>query len=237
MGVTYFPAVITAIEDETPGVRRFFFQPEQAMMFSPGQFVMLNLPINDKFTNRSYSIASEPTDDGIFELCIVLKEDGKGTPHIWENFKVGDKVDTAGPFGKFVLQEPILTDICMIATGTGVAPLRSMVRHIIAKNLNHQDIHLVFGNRFQKDILYKTEFEKLAQEHSWFHFHPVLSREKAENWSGHIGYVHEVYETLFPYPSDTTFYICGWSNMVREARDRLKAVGYGKPQVKYELYD
>lgn len=236
MAIKYFQSEIIAIVDESPIVKRFFFRPETPLKFTPGQFVMLNLPIEDKYTNRSYSIASEPLDDGTFELVIVLKEDGKGTPYMWANFKVGTQVPVAGPLGKYVLHEPILDPLCLIGTGTGIAPLRSMIRHIIRRNIPHGDIHLVFGNRKEEDILYRSEFEQLAAENDWFHFYPVLSRSSME-WTGRKGYVHGVYQELFQFPDPVTFYICGWSNMVREARDFLKNNGYEKARVKYELYD
>ncbi|MBL0339451.1 MAG: hypothetical protein IPP71_00110 [Bacteroidetes bacterium] len=69
-------------------VKRFFIQMPETMNFSfkAGQFIMLDLPIQSKYTNRSYSIASAPSSDNIFELCIVLKPTGLGTPYKWENF-------------------------------------------------------------------------------------------------------------------------------------------------------
>jgi ferredoxin-NADP reductase len=239
MAYQFYDAEVIKIEDETHAVKRFYFKmPEESnFSFKAGQFVMLDLPLDSKFTNRSYSIASAPSDDRIFELCIVLKEDGLGTPWLWKNVSVGTKLKCTTALGKFILPENIDCDLCFIATGTGIAPLRSMIDDIYNRNLPHQNIYLIFGNRWVKDILYNSEFVALASKHPEFKFIPVLSRETAETWNGTIGYVHQVYQDLFADNRKAYFYLCGWSNMVKEARDALKAKGYTKNELKFELYD
>jgi ferredoxin-NADP reductase len=238
MKIAYTPATIVDIIDETPVVKRFFFKmpgPDK-FHFKPGQFVMLDLPIESKVTNRSYSIASAPGDDNIFELIIVLNPDGKGTPYMWEHYQVGTEVPVAGPLGKFVLPDVIEQDICFIATGTGIAPLRSMLHNIVNRNLAHKDIYMIFGNRTPDDILYKAEMEEYSHRYPFFKFIPVLSRA-TDTWQGERGYVHPLYEKLFADKRPATFYLCGWKNMIMEARERLTAMGYEKSQIKFELYD
>jgi ferredoxin-NADP reductase len=234
----YRQAIIIDIVDESPAVKRFYFKfPETEQLdFKPGQFVMIDLPIDSKITNRSYSIASAPGNDNIFELIIVLNPTGIGTPHMWENFQIGDAVPVAGPLGKFTLPEQINNDLCLIATGTGVAPLRSMLHHIINQNIPHKNIYLVFGCRTTQDILYKLEMQELSSKYPYFNFIPVLSRPN-EDWTGAHGYVHHVYEQIFADKRPATFYLCGWKNMIMEARERLTAMGYDKSQIKFELYD
>lgn len=235
----YYETEIVNIIEETPVTRRFFFKVPhlQKFDFKPGQFVMLDLPIESKIHNRSYSIASAPEDGNIFELIIVLNPDGLGTPYMWDNYKLGTKVPVAGPIGKFVLPESIQNDLCFICTGTGIAPLRSMTAHLLKNELPHQNIYMIFGSRKQQDLLYKEEMEILQQEHPKFTFIPVLSRETPETWSGKHGYVHSVYEELFADKREAHFYICGWKAMIMEARDRLINMGYTKDRIKYELYD
>jgi len=234
----YRQAIIIDIVDESPAVKRFYFKfPETEQFdFKPGQFVMIDLPIDSKITNRSYSIASAPGNDNVFELIIVLNPTGIGTPHMWENFQIGDAVPVAGPLGKFTLPEQINNDLCLIATGTGIAPLRSMLHHIINQNIPHKNIYLIFGCRTTQDILYKLEMEELTSEYPYFSFIPVLSRPN-EDWTGAHGYVHHVYEQIFADKRPATFYLCGWKNMIMEARERLTAMGYDKSQIKFELYD
>src|SRR5688572_24819012 len=117
MKIEYHDTEVIDIIDETPVVKRYFFKfPDHIeFRFKAGQFVMLDLPIDAKFTNRSYSIASAPTEDNIFELCIVLKPDGKGTPYLFENVHAGSKVKCTLPLGKFFLPAELDTDLCFIA--------------------------------------------------------------------------------------------------------------------------
>src|SRR5690606_13334007 len=161
--------------------------------FKAGQFVMVDLPIDSKFTNRSYSIASAPSNDNIFELCIVLNPKGLGTPYMWENYKVGTTVKLPPVLGKFQLQEPIETDLCYICTGRGIAPLRSQVVDILKRGITHKNLYMVFGNRWTKDILYREEMEQLERDYPEFKFIPVLSRD-SEGWTGRKVYVHAIYE-------------------------------------------
>ncbi len=239
MSYQFHDAEVIKIEDETSTVKRFYFKMlgEMKFEFKAGQFVMLDLPVDSKFTNRSYSIASAPGNDNVFELCIVINEDGLGTPWIWRNVTVGTKLRCTTALGKFILPETIDVDLCFIGTGTGVAPLRSMILEIFNKNIPHKNIYLIFGNRWIKDILYRSDFDSLQSLHPEFKFIPALSRETPETWNGVIGYVHQVYEEIFADNRNAYFYLCGWSNMVKEARDVLKARGYTKNQVKFELYD
>jgi len=104
MSYTFHEATIVKIVQETDIVKRFFIQMPDTLnfTFTAGQFIMINLPIASKYTNRSYSIASAPSDDNIFELCIVLKPTGLGTPYTWENFEVGTKVQASLALGKFI---------------------------------------------------------------------------------------------------------------------------------------
>jgi ferredoxin-NADP reductase len=237
MKQNFYEAKIIRIVDESAAVRRFFFEVPHLNKFDfkPGQFVMVKLPIESKIPYRSYSIASPPADDNTLELAIVLNPDGLGTPYMWQNFDVGSLVEMAGPIGKFGLPDVIDRDICLIATGTGIAPLRSMLLHLINRKIPHKNIYMIFGNRYESDILYRAELEALQEQCPTFKFIPVLSR--ANNWQGRHGYVHAVYEELFADKRDAYFYLCGWSAMLKEARIRLMQLGYEKQFIKFELYD
>ncbi|MBL0310770.1 MAG: oxidoreductase [Bacteroidetes bacterium] len=235
----YHDTEIIEIVEETPTTKRFYFKVPhlEDFFFKPGQFVLLDLPIISKVSHRSYSIASAPGGDNVFELLIVLNPTGLGTPHMWDHYKVGVKVPYAGPLGKFVLHPEIEDDLCLICTGTGIAPFRSMIQHIMTKGIPHKNIYLIFGSRYQADILYKTEMAEYEAKYPEFKFIPVLSRETPETWNGKLGYVHQVYEEIFADKRPAHFYICGWKAMVKEARDRLTAMGYTRDRIKFELYD
>lgn len=226
------------IIDESDTVKRYFIKVSDKIPFSftAGQFVMLDLPVGDKEIDRSYSIASPPTDNNTFELIVVLKPGGTGTNYLFNHVTIGTELKTTKALGKFKLPENIDSDICFVCTGTGIAPLRSMLHDLFNKNIPHKNLFLIFGNRWIKDILYKKEMEELAQKHSEFRFIPVLSRDNP-GWTGYKGYVHSVYETMFAHKPRMYFYICGWHQMLSEARNRIAAMGYDKSKIKFELYD
>jgi CDP-4-dehydro-6-deoxyglucose reductase len=239
MKQTFFETEIVKIIDETVTTRRYFFRvvSKDSFEYSSGQFVMLQLDINSKIPYRSYSIASTPDGSNLFELIIVLNPPGAGTPFIWDNYKVGSKVMCAGPLGKFVLPKQIQSDLCFICTGTGIAPLRSMLWHIINNKIPHHRIYFVFGARTKADLLYFDEMVELTEQHKSVSFIPVLSRETPETWNGKIGYVHQVYEEIFSNKRPAEFFICGWSAMLKEARERLALMGYQKEHIHFERYD
>lgn len=227
--------------DETPRVRRFFFEVPELEQFSfiPGQFVTLDLPISDRPSKRlrSYTIASTPDNSNRFELVIVLLEPGSGSHYLFENSNPGHELKFRGPLGHFVLPEVIERDICFICTGTGIAPFRSQLHYLHQQKIAVKQIHLVFGSRFKSDLLYYEELLQLEKEFPEFHLHITLSRETPENWSGPIGYVHAIYEEICDHgKKDMDFYLCGWRMMIDEAKIRIKDMGYPAERIKLEIY-
>ena len=241
MAYQFYPSKVVAIIDETPVVKRFFFQVPhvEKFEFHAGQFVMLDLPIPSKITTRAYSIACAPPEDNIIELIIVLKEDGLGTPYLFNEVGVGSEVLISAPIGKFVRPRPesFSNDVCFICTGTGIAPFRSMIHDIKKHNVEYANMHLIFGARKPDDILYHKEMIILEEEMKNFKFIPVLSRAAEYSWQGKNGYVHDIYLDLYKEKQPAIFYICGWKNMIMEAKKNLLELGYSKDQIRFELYD
>ncbi|MFM7079664.1 MAG: ferredoxin--NADP reductase [Bacteroidota bacterium] len=237
-----YRATITRIIDESPIVKRFFFSiPEQdGFAFSAGQFIALNIPGENENIRRYYSIASAPSvanlkNDYSFELCISFKPGGAGSALLWDQISEGSIIEVEGPYGKFLLEQPIDRELCFIATGTGIAPLRSMIVNIYEAGLANGPITLISGNRTEADNLYAAEFETLQAQHPEFRFIPTLSRPSFD-WTGEQGYVHAVYQKLFADKRPATFYLCGWQNMLKEARNTLEAMGYEKAHIRFESY-
>ena len=228
---------IIRIENETPDTKRFWIEVPELSSFSfiPGQFVTLDLPIHEKPNKRlrSYSIASWPDGTNVFELLIVLDRGGAGTTYMFEEITTGSAINFRGPQGVFKLKEPLNKDIFLICTGTGIAPFRSMIHHLINNNIPHQHIYLIFGCRTKNDLLYYDEMKKLQQNLAGFTYLPVLSREK---WEGHTGYVHPVYETFCIERKPAAFFLCGWKGMIDEARKRILEMGYNKNDIFDEIY-
>jgi glycine betaine catabolism B len=230
---------VIRIENETSSTRRFWIQiPElERFDFKPGQFVTLDLPIHEKPNKRwrSYSIASWPDGTNVIELVIVLLEGGAGTTYLFNEVSVGSELTLRGPVGVFTLPEVLDKELFLVCTGTGIAPFRSMAHHIQRHQLPHQDIYLLFGCRTKDDLLYYEELKALSDGMPGFHYLPTLSRQQ---WEGASGYVHDLYESICRNKNlpPASFYLCGWKNMIDEAKQRIVALGYDKKAIHQELY-
>lgn len=241
---------VIRIENETAQTRRFWIQLSAMSSFDflPGQFVTLDLPIHEKPGKRwrSYSIASWPDGTNIIELVIVLLEGGAGTNYLFNEVRVGNELTLRGPQGVFVLPEKIEKDLFFICTGTGVAPFRSMSHHLLNHSIPHQDIYLIFGCRRFSDCLYRQELNELAERLPGFHYIPTFSREEPSgDQLVRTGYVHAIYEEIcrnhqalsgVDSLKSASFFLCGWKNMIDEAKQRILALGYDKKSIHQELY-
>jgi glycine betaine catabolism B len=236
-------AHVIRIHNETANTRRFWLQvPElERFDFVPGQFVTLDLPIHEKKNKRwrSYSIASRPDGTNIFELIIVQLPQGAGSTYLFEQVTVGSELLFRGPQGVFVLPPVLEEDCFLICTGTGIAPFRSMLQHMAINNTPHQNVYLVFGTRTKDNLLYYDELKTLAAKTPGYEYIPVLSRE---DWEGATGYVHEAYKKIITAKTvngllpAASFYLCGWKNMIDEAKQTLLDMGYDKKAIHLELY-
>jgi ferredoxin-NADP reductase len=236
---TWYDTPITRIESAAPGVRRFWIERPAEVHFEAGQFVTFDLPIGDKRLQRwrSYSIASEPAAAGDLELCIVRSAEGAGTRYLFDECAVGTTLRWKGPDGAFVLPTDLTErDLVLICTGTGVAPFRSMIREVVARQVPHRSIHLIFGTRREEDILYRAEWAELVGSMPTFRYDVALSRQT--DWAGHRGYVHPIYlDAYADVRPDVRFMLCGWSQMIDEAvANLIVRLGYDRSQVQYELY-
>lgn len=241
MPAHWYTGTVRRVSDLSPGTRQFDLTVDSdgtPFSFVPGQFITVDLPVGDKRRDRwrSYSIANEPNGQNFLELCIVRSSDGPGTRYLFEEMIPGSELIFKGPDGGFVIPEDLDREIVMVCTGTGVAPFRSMIRHIMINNLPFRGIHLIFGTRREVDILYREEFESYASENPKFRYSVALSREVAQGF--YHGYVHSIYMDNYSEKTpDRYFYICGWSKMIDEAVENLIIkLKYDKSQVKYELY-
>jgi ferredoxin-NADP reductase len=209
---------------------------ERPFGFVPGQWLSLtqNKPDGEEIT-RAYSIASAP-DGNRFALCLNRVQDGFMSNYLCD-LAVGTEISAQGPFGNFILRPP-LRDTIFIATGTGIAPFRSMLQWLLTDRERHQgkNFWLLFGSRTEGDIYYHGEFLRLAEEHKNFFYRPTLSRGSA-TWSGLRGYVQEHVPEIVGDRSDMHAYICGLDKMVSANRELLKGLGCDRKAILYEKYD
>ncbi len=229
------------IKDETPSTKRFWIEVQGTdnFKFEAGQFITLDLPIHEQKNKRwrSYSIASAPDGTNVVEIIIVLLEGGLGTTYLFNNVSVGSELPLRGPQGNFTLPDIIDKYLYFICTGTGIAPFRAMSTFIHQQKIAHQNIHLIFGCRKFQDALYPAELKALQTKELNFFYHPAFSREEVVAEGQYKGYVHQVYEQLLSTEKRAAhFYLCGWKNMIDEAKQRILALGYDKKDIHLELY-
>ena len=217
-----------------PEVRHFVFEtPEvEHLAFTPGQFVSFTSELGGRKITRAYSIASAP-DGNRFELCLNLVKDGSFSPRLFE-LKKGDELTMRGPLGHFVWRTP-LRDSVLIATGTGIAPFRSMLLDLLPKGEPHQ-ITLLFGARYPHGLLYREELDSLAERYSNFRFLPTVTRPH-EHWKGLTGRVQPHLLEELQERKDLDIYICGMKEMVDDVRTLLKEKGFDRKQIIFEKYD
>lgn len=217
------------LELEVNGVRHFGFVPGQWLS------VKASTPEGEEMT-RAYSIASPPDGNGHFAFCLNRVEEGFMSNYLC-GLEEGAEIKFQGPFGNFILRPP-LRDSVFIATGTGIAPFRSMLHWLLADSERHQghQFWLLFGARTGQDLYYREEFERLAAEHENFHFLPTLSRA-SEEWKGLRGYVQQHLGEIVGMRTDMHAYICGLDKMVKANRELLKGLGWDRTAIRYERYD
>jgi len=236
----------------------------QSFPFAPGQFISaLAADAAGKQQTRAYSIASAARGNQ-FDLCVNRVEGGFFSNHLADltDLEPGGAIQVHGPHGHFILKEPV-TDSILIATGTGVAPMRGFAQWLFPEDgsdrSNGKDIWLVYGTRYETEIYYQEEFEALARKHPNFHYIVTLSRA-AESWTGNRGYVQDyvakiveeraarlglpliqpVVDPSIPKTElefDIYSYICGLNNMVAGVRDKLTGYGWHRKQIVFERYD
>jgi ferredoxin-NADP reductase len=108
-----------------------------------------------------------------------------------------------------------------------------MIHYILRYQVPHSDIFLIFGTRTRESLLYFDELKTLSIQHPEFHYIPVLSRQE---WEGQTGYVHEAYLRLVSNKQPADFFLCGWKNMIDEAKKRIEESGYDKKSIHQEIY-
>ena len=205
--------------------------------FVAGQFI--SVEVSPKVW-RAYSIASEPNGQKL-ELVIRLVPDGVGSLR-WERLAVGEALVSRGPFGKFGWEENEETSkSVLIATGTGIAPFRSMLKSA-RKNKNPHPVELWYGGREAEDLAYLDELD------SWYpnlKTKLALSREAqmpAESWAKKMEVTSGRVTSLLSAISDQelsgiTFYLCGSGAMIDSMKSALEARGVQAKKIVHERFN
>ncbi len=185
-----------------------------------------------KTAKKAYSICSAPFEEGYVDLCVKRVEGGYATNWFWQ-LTEGDAVTLTVPYGGFIIHEPLDYDPVFVATGTGLAPLRSMIKTLL-RNGFQRSILLIFGVRYENEILYEDEFRDLEKRHSNFRFIPTISRPR--EWKGETGYVQETLRKQVADPHGKRIYVCGLVPMIEAVEKAASEIGFDKKAVYFEKY-
>lgn len=199
--------------------------------FASGQFA--NIEVAPNFY-RSYSICSSVSNPKRLEFVVDITPGGKGSI-FFQNLKEGDSIHVKAPFGRLVLPQNMDTDLYFVGTGTGVAPVRSIVMDLMERGLlERTKVTLLWGLRYKEDIYFEDEFKEISQKHPNFKLCVTLSRP--ENWEGECGHVSEHLKTMDFDKNNTTFLLCGNSEMVDEVTKLLLEGGVDQAKIISEKF-
>ncbi len=234
-----FDARVTASRALSPSVReiRFVRADGGSFEFDPGQWVSLILPGAEGELRRAYSIASPPRGDSSFDIAVTRVENGAGSTRL-HALSAGDVVRVIGPQGFFTRPKADVPPALLIGTGTGLAPLRSMIH----ADASGAPLWLLFGARTEADLLYRDDLGGVASSRPNVQVHETLSRGSSE-WTGRRGYVQaharELYEALAKESAASPHvYICGLERMVGAVRALFRTeMGLPRQLVHSERYD
>ena len=235
------PTTVTQIRALTDTVKhfRFTFAPGGAFGFKAGQFLMLHVPKPGEASpvRRAYSIASPPHDTGAVELVVKRVDGGLASNYLF-SLAEGTACAVDGPYGAFVLPTPLPQELIFICTGTGIAPFRAQI-HTLFRQGTDATLTLIFGVRYEDEILYADEWRALAAAHPNFRFVPTISRPRntPAPWTGEVGYVQTKVAAHAPAGPEKAVFICGLWDMISAVETTCRELGYTKQQLHYERYD
>lgn len=223
--------VIDGTKEETKSTKTFKLVPDpdsetkELAYFRPGQYISLKVDLEGVRITRPYSIASSPKDalKGFYEITIRKEESGFLTHFIWDNWKVGTKVESSGPEGFFYYERlRDLTQIVGIAGGSGITPFRSMAKAIIDGTIDAK-LTLLYGSSEEDDIIFYDEFKEMAKSNpSKIKVLHVLSCEVVTLEECEKGFITSTIIEKYVDANSSTFFICGPQIMYNFVEEELK---------------
>ncbi len=213
--VRKMPCRVLEIEHPAPDVAilRLQLPAQEAFGYHPGQYLQFILRDGSR---RSYSMASAPVAHAPLELHIRHMPGGKFTDPVFSSLKPRDILRAEGPFGSFYLQDDGTQPLLLLASGTGLAPIKAILEQLRADG-STRPARLYWGARKRVDLYLLDWALRQAEELPWLSFIPVLSEPDAD-WSGRRGLVHRAVMEDLPDLSGFQVYACGAPPMVEAAR-------------------
>jgi ferredoxin-NADP reductase len=217
---------VAAIKQETPRVKSFVIELPMWMPHLPGQHYDVRLTAPDGYqTQRSYSIASSPLDEGRIELTVDRLEDGEVSPYLHDVIVEGDQVEVRGPFTSYFVwrgEAPVL----LVGGGSGVVPLMAMLRHR-RRTMPELEMRLVYSVRSAEDVIYADELREDAVL--------TFTREPPADWSGHVGRIDAALLAEGVIDPAIAF-VCGSNGFVETAADLLLESGVDPHLIRTERF-
>ena len=235
--LTWQLAKVSELVDETPRVRSLLLAPAAWAGHRAGQHVDVRLTAEDGYqAQRSYSIASAPEDDHLV-LTVERLDDGEVSPYLVGELRPGDELELRGPVGGyFVWEESFGGPLLLVGGGSGVVPLRAMLRHhrAVASSV---PVRLLYSARSLDDVIYRDELDGLAGDDN-VDVRFTLTREQPEGWHGYGRRIDAqmLEEVSWPADERPLAYICGPTAFVETAASALVQLGHDATRVRTERF-
>ena len=213
------------------GLRLRLLEPE-SIAFAAGQFVNVEIPGSTE--TRAYSLANPPADDRHLDLLVKVFPDGRFSGLLQDRLLLGAQLRVFGPFGQLRVRlshRPIL----MIAGGTGMAPMLSMLADLAHKG-NERPIRYFFGARTAADLLCLDQIAAIRRAMPPLEFIPALSDSAPPGWTGETGLVTEVVARHIPSAAGYDAYLCGPPPFIEAAVPLLLERGIRKRNIYFDVF-
>jgi ferredoxin-NADP reductase len=230
-------ANVVELVDETAEARSIVLDLDDWTGHRAGQHVDVRLTAEDGYqAQRSYSIASAP-EDAHLVLTVERLENGEVSPYLVDELRPGDELELRGPIGGyFVWEEPLGGPLLLLAGGSGIVPLRAMLRHRAAVE-STVPVRLLYSARTLDDVIYR---EELAHEAAGggADIRLTLTRTQPEGWSGYRRRIDRelLEEVAWPPEEHPLVYVCGPTAFVEVAASTLVDLGHDAGRIKTERF-
>jgi len=231
--LTWQLATVLELIDETPRVRSIVLDCPDWPGHRAGQHVDVRLTAEDGYqAQRSYSLASAPEDDHQV-LTVERLEDGEVSPYLTDELRPGDELELRGPIGGyFVWEEELGGPLLLVAGGSGVVPLRAMLRHRAA-SWSDVPARLLYSSRSLDEVIYREELEQLDAEVVL-----TLTRARPAGWLGYRRRIDEAMlrDVAWPPEEQPLVYVCGPTPFVELAAGTLVSLGHEAARIRTERF-
>ena len=234
--LTWQTATVSAVMDETPAVRTLSFEVPDWAGHRAGQHLDIRLTAEDGYrAERSYSIASAPGEP--VAITVERLEDGEVSPYLTQDLQPGDQIELRGPIGGYFVWDGGASDsapLLLLAGGSGVVPLRAMLRHRSRVGTS-VPVRLLYSARTWPDVIYRSE---LSEEPDGVQVIYTLTRQQPPGWTGYARRVDQamIAEVAWPVAQAPLAYVCGPTNFVEAVAAALVAIGYPPRRVMTERF-